>query len=47
MYALLKPEHRLVRQLAKEFCEKKVKPRPATLDEEERFPVDTKPKMFK
>ena len=39
MYALLKPEHRLVRQLAKEFAEKEVKPLAATLDEEERFPV--------
>ena len=47
MYALLKPEHRLVRQLAKEFAEKEVKPLAATLDEEERFPVETIPKMFK
>ena len=47
MYALLKPEHRLVRQLAREFAEKEVKPLAATLDEEERFPVETVPKLFK
>ena len=47
MYALLKPEHRLVRQLAREFAEKEVKPLAATLDEEERFPVETIPKLFK
>ena len=40
MYALLKPEHRLVRQLAREFAEKEVKPLAATLDEEEIFSRD-------
>lgn len=47
MYALLKPEHRLVRQLAKEFAENEVKPLAAELDEEERFPEETVPKLFK
>ena len=44
MYALLKPEHRLVRQLAREFAENEVRPLAAELDEEERFPEETVPK---
>ena len=47
MYALLKPEHRLVRQLAREFAENEVRPLAAELDEEERFPEETVPKLFK
>ena len=44
---LLKPEHILVRQMAREFAEKEVKPLASILDEEERFPVETVPKLFR
>lgn len=46
MDILLKPEHLLVRQMAREFAEKEVKPLASILDEEERFPVETLPKLF-
>ena len=43
----LSKEYQMVQQLAREFAEKEVKPLAAELDEEERFPVETIPKMFK
>lgn len=43
----LTKEQELVQQLAREFAEKEVKPIAEELDEEERFPSETIPKMFK
>ena len=45
-YSLTK-EQKLIQQLAREFAEKEVKPIAADIDEEERFPEETVPKMFK
>ena len=43
----LTKEQVLIQQLAREFAEKEVKPIAAEIDEEERYPEETIPKMFK
>ena len=43
----LRKEHEMARALFKEFAEKEVRPLASILDEEERFPVETIPKLFK
>lgn len=43
----LSKEHELLRKMYREFAQNEVKPLAAELDEEERFPKETIPKLAK
>lgn len=43
----LKPEHIMIRKLAREFSQKEIKPYAAITDEESRFPIENVGKLFK
>ena len=43
----LSKEHELLRKMYREFAQNEVKPLAAELDEEERFPAETIPKLAK
>lgn len=43
----LKPEHIMIRKLAKDFAEREIKPYAAITDEESRFPIENVEKLFK